>query len=297
MNKKYFEQIDRVIRKNLEQRGMDKVRLVGELERASRSLFESETVFIVTGFCIRDTLTGETDGPIGAISLASGLEQLGKKVVIITDEYSREMLFNCKMVKGVKGPIEVVPHKAAEYFCNHLINNYKPSHIVGVERPGRANDGCCYSMRGENLSDIVPNTDILFEKAKELCIRTIAVGDGGNEVGMGKVSSLVMNCVNKGEKICAAISSDYLIVAGVSNWGGHALVAGLSLLSDKILLHDRKTEIQLLKSMLEAGAVDGCTKKSTMTVDGLSLEENLEILESLRKIVKGRMRKDCVMAG
>ena len=49
--------------------------------------------------------------------------------------------------------------------------------------------------------------------------------------------------------------------------------------------------------MLEAGAVDGCTKKSAMTVDGLRLEDNLEILESLRNIVKGIIKKESAMAG
>ncbi|MCT4595313.1 MAG: DUF4392 domain-containing protein [Anaeromicrobium sp.] len=291
MDKKYFLEIENVMRKNLDKRGMDKIKLLGEFERGVKDLLRSSTVFIVTGFVIRDSLTGETDGPIGAISLASALEKLGKKVVLITDKYSKDMLYNCCMVKHMKTPIEVVPYNDTEEFCSDLLIKYNPSHIVGIERSGRGKDGCCYSMRGENLSDLVPNTDILFEKSKELGIRTLAVGDGGNEVGMGKVAPFVINSVNKGSQICAKIATDHLIVAGVSNWGGHGLVAALSILSNVMLLHDAKTEILLLEGMLRAGAVDGCTKKPTMSVDGLSLEENVQILERLKRIVEEELDK------
>lgn len=286
MDQKYFREIENIIRKNLDQRGMEKINLLGDFEKGVKDLLTSSTVLIVTGFVIRDTLTGETDGPIGAISLAAALEELGKEVILITDKYSRDMLYNCCLVKDILTSIETVPYRDAEGFCNTLLKNYNPSHIVAIERPGRTKDGRCYSMRGEDLSDIVPNTDVLFKRSKELGIRTLAVGDGGNEVGMGKVASLIKDSVNKGELINAAVSSDYLIVAGVSNWGGHAIAAALSILTNAMLLHDSNTEKILLESMLEAGAVDGCTKKSTPTVDGLSLEANLEILDQLRNIVK-----------
>ncbi|SHK07260.1 DUF4392 domain-containing protein [Paramaledivibacter caminithermalis] len=285
MNRNYFKEIENIIKKNLEQRGMGKINLIGELEKGAMDLVTSSTILIVTGFVIRDTLTGETDGPIGAISLSSALKQLGKKVILVTDIYSQDIMYSCCLAKGITVPIEIIPCEEAEEFCNNLLQKYKPSHIVAIERPGRAKDGRCYSMRGEDLSDIVPNTDILFERAKELRIATLAVGDGGNEIGMGKVSDFVINSVDKGEKICAVISTDYLIVAGVSNWGGHALVAALSLLTNRMLLHDSKTEKQILESMIKVGAVDGCTKKSTLSVDGLSLEDNIEILEGLRNIV------------
>lgn len=291
MDQNYFIEIENIIRKNLDKRGMDKINLLGEFEKASKDILTSSTVFIVTGFVIRDTLTGETDGPLGSIALASALEQLGKKVILITDKYSEDIIYNCCLVKDITAPIEIVPYEEAEEFCNKLLQKYRPSHIVAIERSGRAKDGRCYSMRGEDLSDIIPNTDILFQKAKELGMTTLAIGDGGNEVGMGKVSSFIINSVNKGQQICASISTDYLIVAGVSNWGGYALTAALSLMTNTMLLHDNKTEILLLKNMLDAGAVDGCTKKSTLTVDGLSLDDNLEILERIRNIVELELNK------
>ena len=286
METAYFHRLEDIIRKNLEQRGMDKIKLEGQLEKAASELLGGNTIFIVTGFVIRQTLTGETDGPIGAISLASALEQLGKEVVLITDRYSTEILRRGLKMKGMNTSVETMSHEKEREFSKELLKKYQPSHVVAIERPGRAVDGKCYSMRGEDLSDLVPNTDILFEESKRRGIITIAVGDGGNEIGMGKIRPYVIDTVHKGEQICAVFDTDILIIAGVSNWGGHALAAALSLRAEKMLLHDLNTEIGLLKSMVQAGAVDGCTKKRTLTVDGLSLADNIEVLKSLRNTVE-----------
>lgn len=286
METTYFQQIENIIEKNLEHRGMDKIKLNGQLEKAARELFHGNRIFIVTGFVIRQTLTGETDGPIGAISLASTLEQMGKEVVMITDQYSRDLLYQGLKTKGMDTPVEVIYHEKELEFSKRLIEKHRPSHVVAIERPGRALDGRTYSMGGEDLSDLVPNTDILFEESKKQGAITIAVGDGGNEIGMGKIRSYVINAVHKGEQICAAFETDILIIAGVSNWGGHALTAALSLEAQRMMLHDLNTETALLKSIVHSGAVDGCTKEGTLTVDGLSLADNLAVLKNLIDLVE-----------
>ncbi len=282
MNKAHYRQLEDIVRKNLDQRRMDGIMLRGELEEAAVSLFGGETIVIVTGFVIRDYMTGETDGPIGAVSLAGALENIGKKVVLVTDEYSKDMLDSCCRVKRLRSPIEVISMGTETLFAEDLLKKYNPTHIVAVERPGKSIDGRCYSMKGQDLSDIVPDTDILFEEARERGIATIAVGDGGNEIGMGKIAPYIKRYVYKGSMICASVITDFLIIAGVSNWGGHALAAALSIIEGKMLLHDEDTEKILFRRMIEAGAVDGCTKMHTMTVDGLSLEENVKILNLLR---------------
>ena len=266
-------------------RGLGTSIQMGDLEKAAESLYTSNKVFIVTGFCIKDLCIGETDGPIGAASLANSLLQLGKDIILITDEYSEGLLKACCRVLKMDIPIMVVPFEGAEAYCSKLIEVHLPSHVVAVERPGRALDGKCYSMRGEDITDFVPNTDPLFIEAKNKGIVTIAVGDGGNEMGMGKIKEIIETKVNIGDKISAVTIADYLIVAGVSNWGGHGLSAAFSLLASKMLLHDAKEEEEMLKAMVEVGAVDGCSKKCECTVDGLSLEVNLEIVRRLREIV------------
>lgn len=286
MLKKPFMSIENIIKKNITKRGVNKINFSGELQEAANELYRGTTILIVTGFVVKDALIGETDGPIGAISLASALEQLGKETVIVTDKYSKNIMNNCCRIIGIKVPVEIYPYKTPTEFSAALLQEYKPSDVIAIERPGRARDGRCYTMSGEDISSLVPNTDILFQMSREIGISTISVGDGGNEVGMGKASFFIENYVKNGQRICANFSSDYLIVAGISNWGGHALAAALSLLSNTMLLYDNIAEKELMKGIVEAGAVDGCTKRNELTVDGLSLKENIDVLNQIRNIVK-----------
>ncbi len=277
--------IEKLIGADAGGRGLSTMLQPGDLEAAAKSLLMGNIIFIVTGFCIKSAMKGETDGPIGAVSLANSLVQLGKDIIFITDEYAFDLVSVCCNVLNLEVPIEVIPQTAAEETCRHLLQLYAPSHIVTVERPGRAADGRCYSMRGEDITQLVPNTDPLFLLAEEKGIVSIAVGDGGNEMGMGRIKDAIYALVANGEKIAAVTSAKYLIIAGVSNWGGHGIAAALSILATKQLLHDIEAEVKMLKEMVAVGAVDGCSKKRECTVDGLSLQNNLAILKGLREIV------------
>jgi hypothetical protein len=194
------------------------------------------------------------------------------------------MIRVCLELLNMNSTLEIISHDNAKHLSKEVIRKYNPSHVLAIERPGRAFDGNCYSMRGEVLTDLVPNSDLLFIEAKKKNITTIAIGDGGNEMGMNKVRREVVKNVNNGDKICSVTSADCLIVAGVSNWGGYAISAALSLLSNRMLLHESPLERDLLKKIVSVGAVDGCTKESTYTVDGLSLEENLNVFNQIKKI-------------
>lgn len=282
---KFMIEIEELVGVDAGCRGLGTSLQLGDLEGAIKSLHKGNRVFIITGFCIKDALVGETDGPMGAASLANALLQLGKDIVFITDEYSKRLLTACCEVLKISAPIKIVPIEGAEAYCKELIEELSPSHVVAIERPGRASDGKCYSMRGEDISSYVPNTDELFYEAQKRGIVTIAVGDGGNEMGMGKIKEIIKQLVHNGDKISAESAADYLIIAGVSNWGGHGLAAGMSILTSKILLHDEGEELDMLKAMVLAGAVDGCSKKNECTVDGLSLEINLGIVQRLREII------------
>jgi hypothetical protein len=44
-------------------------------------------------------------------------------------------------------------------------------------------------------------------------------------------------------------------------------------------------EKKMLERIVVAGSVDGCTREQVATVDGLSLEKNLSIIEEMTKIV------------
>lgn len=60
--------------------------------------------------------------------------------------------------------------------------------LVAIERTGRAVDGHYYTMRGRDMSHLTAPIDDLFLFASQKgTTKTIGIGDGGNELGMGKV--------------------------------------------------------------------------------------------------------------
>ncbi len=282
----YFKKLEKIMTCGLDRRGMQDINLTGELKKAATSLINADTVLLTTGFVIRDRLFGETDGPIGAVSIAGALDMLGKDVIIVTDMYSREILEVALELADLEIALEIIKKRDEDDSYKNILNKYKPDCLLSIERPGKAEDGFMYSMSGECISKLVPNMDCLFKEAKKQGLCTIGIGDGGNELGMGKIKDYVVENVPGGDIIAASFAADSLIVSGVSNWGGHALVAALSILSDKNLLHDIETEEKLLKGIVEIGAVDGITKQNTLTVDALSMEDNVEILEALGSVVE-----------
>lgn len=289
---KAAEAVEKIIKNDAGGRGLGDIAGGKDLAEGAEELYKSTRVVIITGFCIAEALCGETDGPLGAVTLASTLEGLGKEVMLVTDSYSEKILKACARHAGIAAGVEVLPFSGCGDFCVSLLDSFKPSHVVSIERPGKAGDGRFYSMRGADLTQLIPDSDNLFEAAKERGITTIAVGDGGNELGMGKVRELVSRLLEIGETIAAVSEADYTIVAGVSNWGAHGLEAMLSILSSRMLLPDEATEKELIEKMVEAGAVDGCSKRPESTVDGLSLEQNLEVLRSLRRLTEEYLSKN-----
>ncbi|MEL7607535.1 DUF4392 domain-containing protein [Sedimentibacter saalensis] len=285
-----FNEIEKIISRNLDKRGLDKVNLTGQLESCVKSLNLSQTVVIVTGFVIKSAGVGETDGPPGALALAYGLERLGKKVVIVTDKYSEKFLKIGAELLNLEASIHIFKENMEDRQAELIINKYEPDHIIAIERPGRNIENRCYSMIGEDITEFCPNTDLLFIKAKQHNIKTSAVGDGGNEVGMGKVSDVVKKHVYKGSIICAQVETDSLIVAGVSNWGAFAICTGLCITNNKIIMYGEETYKDVLEKIVKAGAVDGCSKKNEATVDGLSYEENLSIFIKLKTTAENSVK-------
>ena len=64
-------------------------------------------------------------------------------------------------------------------------DEYQPTLVISIERPGMAADGHYYNMRGENISARCASFDYFLTLAN---CPTIAIGDGGNEIGMGNVA-------------------------------------------------------------------------------------------------------------
>ena len=265
--------IEMLARRDPGSRGLAAFAPTRDLLPAAAELLRGQRVIIVTGFCIRAALIGESDGPPGALAIADALRRLGKEVVLVSDEYSSGLLAAGSALFGEPFPtvILALPGDAAERQIDELVATFKPTQVLAIERPGSAADGHRYSMRGEILDDLVPATDRLL--APQPSCQTIAIGDGGNELGMGNLRAPLKARVTHGDLIFCATPADYVIPAGISNWGACALVAALSLLAGRLLLRPPEHEHAVLQALLTAGAVDGCTRKATLSVDGLDWDD------------------------
>lgn len=296
-----LERIARLIRRDPGQRGLSSLAMADDLPLAAASLLRGERILIATGFCIRAAMIGENDGPPGALALADALHRLGKKVALITDRHSAGLLTAAApLFKAHEGntdssppfPIISLPdaQRLADRRIDEIIRTHRPTHVLAIERPGSALDGHRYSMRGERLDDIVPAADRLMPPAERRDYTTIAIGDGGNELGLGALRSRLKNRVAHGELIFCATPADYVIPAGVSNWGGHALVAALSVLSGRSLLRPVIHERRVLETLLAAGAVDGSLRKRALSVDGIGWDEYAQILTALHREVDAALQ-------
>ena len=145
-------------------------------------------------------------------------------------------------------------------------------------------------MRGEDIGSYTAPLDDLFSAGPW---ETIAVGDGGNEIGMGAISrSLIARHIAHGETIACVTPAQHLIVAGVSNWGAYALIGALAALREdwrRTLLGclDETLHRAVLEAMIEHGpAVDGVSRLPTPTVDNLDIATHHRILRMIRTLVE-----------
>jgi hypothetical protein len=239
-------------------------------------------------------MIGETDGPPGALSLALALLRLGKTVRLLTDDFSAPLLTAGGAALGTTFPIDRIglPQAATDASLDRIVASFAPTHVIAVERPGDAVDGHRYSMKGVMLDDLVPSVDRLFSPRSDRKHTTLAIGDGGNELGLGGLPETLMKRIPHGDTIFSASAADHVIVAGTSNFGAYALAAALSLLSGKLLIQDPARERTVLEAMIAVGAVDGCTHLNELSVDGIPWPEYSRCLEEIFNETK-----DCLSRG
>jgi hypothetical protein len=143
----------------------------------------------------------------------------------------------------------------------------------------------CHRASGLDITIHVSPAHRLFEAARQALtgLTTIGIGDGGNEIGMGKIAwDVIRRNIPGGGRIACRVPVDHLLVCGVSNWGAYGLAAGIHLVRG---VHPHKdlfseqTERELLRIMVERGPlVDGITRFSSLSVDGLSFERYIRPL-------------------
>jgi len=259
----------------------------GELANAAQSLLHAGSVGFITGFFVpRDGVAAaETDGPVGTALLAAGLGACGLPVRIAVDSPCADA------VRAAVHEVGVEDRPGLECVARAW-QAAGVSHAVSIERCGLAADGRPRNMRGADVSPWTAPLDDLFTAGGWI---RIGVGDGGNEIGMGKLpAGLIARSVPNGERIACITSCDHLVVAGVSNWGAYGLMAALAVLHDawsptiaKFVSAERD-EALTRAIVARAGAVDGVTARNEPTVDGFPASVHAEVIDGLRRIAWGQ---------
>lgn len=299
----------------------------GHLAAAAVDLAESgRCVAIVTGFYVPRATppAAETDGPPGALLLAAALSRVGIEAYVITDEWCASAVRAVARAFAFPGErILIYPHGSSEWREAFFRDGpgHALTHLIAVERVGPSHTGeslaaqsrptpapldefqarvladwydHCHNMRGEITDPCTGDLHRLFEEVHRYrpAARTIGIGDGANEIGMGAIpwEELVRRLPGEhAPRIPCRIATHWNIVAGTSNWGAQALAAGvLALRGEAAALAEWSTahQRQVLQRMVAEGpAVDGATALPEATVDGLPFLTYIQPWESMLRLL------------
>lgn len=237
--------------------------------------WEKGNIFLTTGFYVAGY--AETDGPVGTVALSLALQKLGYQPIIITD-------LNCKGFFEIEQiPTIYIDYEAEKNIFAELISEYKPKGMISIERCGKNRFSKYANMKGISIDAYTAPIDEMFV-AYQGVIPTIGVGDGGNEIGMGKIAGAISRKLSL--EPCM-VSTDILVVATVSNWGAYGIVTALSKQTKQKLMPSFEWVENYIKKTVQIGSVDGVTHEKQITVDGKNMTIEEEIVTALQDIEKG----------
>jgi hypothetical protein len=274
-------------------RGMDAVFQAtrGGLSGAALALAASSPprIGLITGFFVPggDPPAAETDGPAGAALMAASFVRAGLACRLATDTVCRSACRVALDAAGATGlAVDAVAPGATVDVLADLWRSEGINWVIAIERCGPAADGRSRNMRGTDISTHAAPLDRLFSAGPW---RTIAIGDGGNEIGMGRVARpLIARHVPLGDMIGCVIPADFLIAAGVSHWGAYALLAALSVVRPDWTEAmrcglDPALDLAVVEAMVRDGpAVDGVSLRREATIDALEMQTHHDVLDAVR---------------
>lgn len=306
---------------------------LARLERSSYNARARPQVIILAGSpsCVGLTPPTESDG-LASIALGLAIIRLGFNVTFVSEKCN-ESVFRAAvegvktaqyspnpMMRDVPFPMDDYSRMKLHFVESPILSSEdeeeldlkyfeKADLVISCGRPGPAADGNCYTMAGMNMTEkdlIAPLHNIVSDfkdHGMQDRKKFIAIGDGGNKLGMGKVKDKVYKHMDNGEQIGAVdtidgknLVADYLIAASVSNWGTYALIAAAALVRAhdskdrnwiKAVLPTEESERALLDRCVGAGCRDGVSVENVATVGGMPLERSLKCLREIRKVALG----------
>ena len=253
---------------------------------------EAPVIGVITGFFVPRAVppAAETDGPIGAALLLRALAAAGVRVRLATDAPCRDTCAAALVGAGIGDiPMDVVTLGVP---LDGLVAAWSAAgvtHALSIERCGLAADGRPRNLRGVDIGEFTAPLDHLFLGGSWA---RLAIGDGGNEIGMGALPrALIAQDVAHGESIACATAAEHLVVAGVSNWGAWGLAAALAVLRPEwrgpmLEALDPARDRAIIEHAVAHGpAVDGVTALAELTVDSLDMSRHHAKLVAIRDVI------------
>jgi hypothetical protein len=267
-------------------------------------------VFITTGFVFTPHEKGELDGLTGAIMVARALiKAWGVKPVFLCEGRLVQAVKNILKAAGIHAyntieEIENLPTSAAvlEISSDTLIAKQQtedimskkiPDAMLAIEKPGRNKMGVYHMGGGSDVSYLAAKVDDLFIELQKKGVLTIAIGDLGNEIGMGRIEDAIKKYIPFGSKcrcncgggICVETKADYLITASTSDWGCYGLTAAIAfLLNDLDIMPDSILERKVLELANQNDLIDG-SGWIIPSIDGVGVEYNMLLIDVLRNCI------------
>jgi hypothetical protein len=285
-----FENLDRLLLVELRPRNMPGD-VVPELYRKVRGSnnplsYETAKVFldhpsarvgIVTGVEFPPHLPhGEIDGLIGAVVLGRALGKLGGATSILVEASIVPVIE--ALIETLDAPrtyaVDVSPWSTKD------IEDCADASDIGVaiEKIGVNRKGITHTIEGRAFNSIPAYADAYIDTLTAQGKLTVGYGDGGNEIGFGKMfdearaivpHGAVCQCAC-GDGIITQTATDVLWPVNVSNFGAYATAAALAILTENPDL--AITPAMLLDGLdaaVKAGARDGGTGLAIPGEDGI----------------------------
>ncbi len=275
-------------------------------------------VIITTGLILPGHYPyGETDGPIGTAVLARALAFGPRaKILVVTEAELVGMLAALLRAAGLQVvdaaafrddpgshrpvacvlPLSRNEQEAAEQASEYL-DAYAIQAVVAIEKAGANAKRVYHMVGGSNISAGVAKGVALFDATRERGILTIGIGDRGNELGFGPIASAVQSLLPFGKRctcpcgggVADETPADLTIPAVISNWGAYGIVTCLAALAeDPDLLHTPELEVELLRTAVREGGVDGMTGRAMAAADGIGSTVNAGVVAILGEIYRAQ---------
>lgn len=279
-----------------------------------RSIRPQSPVYLITGFILAPFNQPETDGVIGSLLLARALIMASDaKPFLICPKDAQKAIADCAASIGIQvfetvkevmetpfsmGVIPFTKEKSkAKEQAESIVNSFGlPDAVISVEAPGANAEGEYHNAIGENVTALEAKSDVLFCLLRQKGVMSLAIGDLGNEIGMGTIGAGIKKSIpytDKGECRCgcnggilAASEADCVITATASDWGCYGLIGALAYLKRNMeIMHKGETEAKLIETACQSGLID-MTGPGMEGIDGFPKEMNVEIVRLMRSCVK-----------